>query len=127
MTAVQAAFPSLPSGTLRFWGVWFGRPYDNIHRIVSCSAYDDVLTLLFNEAETLTVRAPRRATVDAQVFRIRSADEVRWEWYSYGLPQTPENRHHLHLIRAGRRVRIESNWPFEESLPDSAACAVEIL
>jgi hypothetical protein len=25
-------------GTLRFWGEWFGRQYDNIHIVVSCDA-----------------------------------------------------------------------------------------
>jgi hypothetical protein len=33
-----------PSGTLRIWGDWFGRPYDNAHRIVSAAV--DANTLL---------------------------------------------------------------------------------
>jgi hypothetical protein len=34
-----------PSGTLRIWGDWFGRPYDNAHRIVSVAVDADTLLI----------------------------------------------------------------------------------
>lgn len=52
-------------GTLRFWGQWFGRPYDNCHQLAECEAAGDVLRLTFDEGETLCVWSPRGAGLDA--------------------------------------------------------------
>ncbi|HEV2578155.1 MAG TPA: hypothetical protein VGU25_13185 [Acidobacteriaceae bacterium] len=34
---------------------------------------------------------PVGTEINATEFRIESADAVRWTWYYYGRPQTPEN------------------------------------
>jgi hypothetical protein len=51
---IRAANPNVKSGTLRFRGHWFGRPYDNYHRLVGCDSEFDVLKLYFNEGEVLS-------------------------------------------------------------------------
>jgi hypothetical protein len=43
------------SGSLRFWGEWFGRPFDNYHRRVACEVTDECLQFRFKEAEVLAV------------------------------------------------------------------------
>jgi len=30
---IKQTLPKVPSVTLRFWGEWFGRPYDNCHTL----------------------------------------------------------------------------------------------
>jgi hypothetical protein len=77
----------LKSGTLRFWGVWFGRPYDNWHKVTGCEAKQDALRLHFDEGETLDLWAPQRCTANHQMFRIADAERVRLEWFYYGRPK----------------------------------------
>ena len=83
--------PVLKAGTLQFWGEWFGRPHDNIHRVVECNASKEVLKLRFNLGETLSVWRPTGCVADEQEFSIRGADRVLWEWFYYGRPRTPAN------------------------------------
>lgn len=78
---IRQALPNVKSGTLRFWGEWFGKPYDNWHQLVRCEAEQNLLRLAFNENETLSVWAPSGLEVNLSTFRISTADRVRWEWF----------------------------------------------
>src|SRR5277367_2653340 len=86
--------PRIKSGSLRFWGQWFGKPYDNWYQVTACDADGDLLRIHFPDKETLSVWRPRDAVVDEQTFRIGDADRVRWDWSYYGsepgLPATGE-------------------------------------
>ncbi|PWJ25250.1 hypothetical protein ATK17_1365 [Branchiibius hedensis] len=74
------------------YGEWFGRPLDNQHTIVDVSVENgDVLVLSFNEGEALHVWSPQLLTTDPYQLRIDRADQVRWDWYSYGSPQVEAN------------------------------------
>jgi hypothetical protein len=33
---ISNAIPNIKPGTMRFWGEWFGKPYDNQHKLVKC-------------------------------------------------------------------------------------------
>ena len=37
--AVGQSLPSVKQGSLRVWGIFFGRPYDNIHKLGGCSLW----------------------------------------------------------------------------------------
>ncbi|MBA2590474.1 MAG: hypothetical protein H0U98_17825 [Alphaproteobacteria bacterium] len=82
---------NLPCGSLRFWGVSFGRPYDNRHEIVGAEGESNLLRIRFNEGELLSVWSPSGLKASASVFQIADAERVCWEWYYYGRPQAPEN------------------------------------
>jgi hypothetical protein len=109
--------------------VWFGRPYDNWHRLVGCDAEHDLLRVHFNEGETLSVWSPQVLTVDASTFRIGGADRVRWEWFLYGRPKTPSNLFFQDFIRQATAVSATTNvdWYTPELNPSSSDAAVEIL
>jgi hypothetical protein len=55
---IEQRLPDIEPGTLRFWGEWFGRPYDNQHRLIGCDAESDLLHLRFNEGEVLSIDSP---------------------------------------------------------------------
>lgn len=78
-------------GSLRFWGDWFGRPYDNFHRPVSAELDGSVLTMLFDNGERLTVYEPSGIVNKPNDFHIAHASKIVWEWYNYGRERTPEN------------------------------------
>ena len=126
---VRDALPLVKRGALRFWGAWFGRPYDNLHEIVGCQAEGDLLTVHFNEGELLRVWAPLGATVDADAFRIGDAKRVRWEWFYYGRPQIPANIYFEDFTVEGPETRSETNvdWHLPDLQTDRSLPAVEIL
>lgn len=103
------ALPRVKSGTLRFWGSWFGRPHDNHHEIVGGQAEGDLLTVRFNEDEVLRIWAPRGATIDENHFRIVDANRVRWEWFYYGRPKIPSNLYFEEFTTDGAEIRVETN------------------
>jgi hypothetical protein len=124
---IQRVIPNVPSGALRFWGEWFGRPYDNIHTLLTCEADENTLRLGFDQGETLLVWNPRRLTLDAVAFRIEGADRVRWEWY--GSPKTPENLYFEDFMNTGQEISASSNvdWYKPSFHPTAAHPAVEIV
>ncbi len=111
---IQTLLPQLPSGTLRFWGVWFGRPYDNYHTIVCVEADGDCLVVHFNEEETLRVWQPAEWQIDSKQFIIRSASRVLWQWFWYGRPHTPGNLMSHDFVREGLSVKFESTFPMHQ-------------
>lgn len=125
---IQKQIGRLKSGTLRFWGVWFGRPYDNCHRIVRADAVEDCLHLSFDQQESLQVWRPIGCSFSSDTFLIRQAERVRWEWFYYGRSRTPENLCFHDLIRENGKVLLSTNvdWYVEEQQPDGAASAVQM-
>jgi hypothetical protein len=127
MTAhINGCLPNVKAGALCFWGEWFGRPYDNIHQIVSCEVEGEVLKLHFNEDETLFVWSPHRLKADQKTFRISGAAKVRWEWFYYGLPKIEINRYFMEFVKDGNAITATTNvnWytPSLQPNPNVAAC-----
>jgi hypothetical protein len=120
---------NVKNGSLRIWVQWFGRPMDNWHSLVACEAEGNTLLLKFNEDETLCVWAPRQAVINDKIFRIKDADRVRWEWFSYGRPKTPSNRYFEDFIKKESEIIATTNvdWYTPNLCPTSGSPAVEIL
>jgi hypothetical protein len=123
---IIAALPSLKVGSLCIWGDWFGRPYDNQHQIVGATVDGNYLVLNFNDGETLKLESPTKIELSADVFRVANATRVRWEWYYYGRPKTPENRYFQEYVRNGDQIETTTNvdWytpQFSTSLESPAA------
>jgi len=108
---IQQLIPCVKSGTLRFWGIWFGRPHDNWHTIVRTEADCDCLTLHFNEEETLQIWHPTSCQIDERQFVILSASRVLWRWYWYGRPHIPENLKSYDFVRSEAEVSFQSTFP----------------
>ena len=80
------------NGTVRIFGEWFGRPYDNWHRLTEVRHGASELELLFKEGERLLIISPHGLHVDEFVLRISRASHVRWEWF-WPYEHTEGNRH----------------------------------
>jgi len=121
--------PHVKRGTLRFWGVWFGRPHDNVHGMVKCHADGDILTMRFNENEILTVWFPNGLKLESSKFQIADAERVRLEWFSYGDPQTEENRLFYDFKKTATGVVANTNTSggLAEMRPKRWLPAVEIV
>jgi len=127
---ISRALPNVKSGTLRFWGEWFGRPYDNRHTLVRCEAsQDDLLKLYFHEDEVLSVWSPRGLTISSSSFRIAEAHRVRWEWFYYGRPKIASNLYFEEFVKSPEGILVTSNidWYKPDFRPTPSMAAVEIL
>jgi len=125
-------------GTLRIWGVWFGKSYDNIHTLIQCSLEGEQLRLYFDGGEVLSISAPRGLALSSSpfrigdahsTFRIDNADKVRWEWYYYGRPRVPANRYFQEFVRHADIIAATTNvdWYAAKLEPDSSSAAVELF
>ena len=76
---------------MRFWGEWFGRPYDNFHIPVSAELFENVLTIRFENGEKCTVFEPSGIVNEPNDFHIARASKIVWEWYNYSGERTPAN------------------------------------
>lgn len=127
--SILAALPDVKRGTLRIWGDWFGRPYDNVHRVTGATADESSVTIVFDQGETLTLWGPDGYEIDLERFRVLRADRVRWEWHAYGRPRDVGRRYFLDYLRQGAVIRGESNvdWFQPAFLTDAARPAAELV
>ena len=109
---IGRALPRLKHGSLQLFGEWFGRPRDNNHSIVAAEADEDRLRLTFDDDETLDVWDPNELELESgRLFVIRSATRVRWEWFDYGEPKTPDNRHYIEYQNGGNAIHRRADRP----------------
>jgi hypothetical protein len=102
--AIARALPNLKRGSLVVFGDIFGGRIDNIHSAVSAEIGGSPtrLRVEFNEGESLEVWDPADYSFGPRDFRIATASRVRWEWFYYGKPKTPENHFFIqHEVRNG--------------------------
>ena len=83
-SAINQQLGTLRSGSLCFWGNWFGKPHDGNHRIVGSDLLDDTIVIYFDGAESLTIDAPREWSLDGGKLVVRKAMRVRFQWFYYG-------------------------------------------
>ena len=109
---IDRARPRLKRGSLQFFGEWFGRPWDNSHSIVAAKGNENCLRLTFDDDETLDVWDPTELELESDhLFVIRSASRVRWEWFSYGEPKTPDNRHYIEYRNGDNAIQRHADRP----------------
>ena len=118
-------------GALCFFGEWFGgRPYDNQHTLTDLSGDEDYVLLTFDEGETLGVSDPQGVSVVDDGLRIARASRVRWEWFYYGRPKTPDNRYSIEYRVDSEgviTVADTADWYEPHHQPDASADAVGFL
>lgn len=84
LNALQMQLGALRSGSLCFWGNWFGRPFDNIHRIVGVDALDGTIAIFFDHGESLIIESPRNWSLADGCLSVAEADRIRFQWFYYG-------------------------------------------
>jgi hypothetical protein len=127
---IRLAIPKLKGGTLRFFGDWFGRPYDNIHTVLDAVAEDNCLILTLDGSETLRLWDPKGYVGDKYAFKILAASRVRWEWYFYGRPRLPENLYYReYVVRASGEIEARTNvdWYLPNLQPTIDSPAIELV
>jgi hypothetical protein len=127
LNAINESLSNLKPGSLSFWGDWFGKPYDNVHRITSATWTEDYDVIHFDGGETLLVKSPGKWSLKGGCLLIRDAEVVRWQWFSYGRVPSPETLQFIEYRRVGDRV--EASASKLDEIPrtiDSSKPAVEL-
>ena len=116
------------SGSLCVYGDFFGRPYDNSHTAIAAVLDPEGCALIgFDDHETLRVWDPEGIHIGAGEFRVERASKVRWEWYSYGDPRTPENLYFIEHRVVGDNVEASTNFRPSSFNPHLSRPAIELL
>jgi len=128
---IMRRLPRVKSGSLAVFGDIFGGRIDNVHVITAARVTGDPerLVIDFNEGETLEVWDPQAAAISDRELRIQGASRVRWEWFFYGRPHSPENRHFVEHVRAGEAVvaTTDADWFPASFAPSLERPAVELV
>jgi hypothetical protein len=108
---ISLHLPDVKCGSLVVFGDIFSGRIDNVHTVRSAHALGtpERLVIEFDDDEVLEVWDPEDAVVGATELRIDRATKVRWEWFYYGRPKTPENRYFIEHINAGGTVTTTTN------------------
>lgn len=102
---------NLKSGSLRFFGEWFGKPLENYHTILEINyiELEDCLAITFDDKEILSVWNPYGITCNKKQFKIEKATWLRWAWYKYGCTKTPDNLLFVEFFRFNGVLTGRSN------------------
>jgi hypothetical protein len=74
---VNGASLKLPNG-------WFGRPYDNLHRLTSATANAGTVIVVLDERQELSISSPGSVTIDPKALRLVNSTRIVWRWAEYG-------------------------------------------
>ena len=81
---ISNLLPRIKSGTLRFYGEWFGRPQDNYHQITKAENKGNKLIIYFRGNEILTIISPEGFHISESEFIIKKSQGIIWQWHNYG-------------------------------------------
>jgi hypothetical protein len=109
INSIAESLPNIKKGTLRFWGDWFGRPYDNVHMITGAERISNGIKILFDNDEMLSIVNPGRASINENEFVVLKAKSIKWEWYSYGKEKTDKNKYCILYENMGNEIIGKSN------------------
>lgn len=109
-SAIYQRLGSLRAGSLTFWGNWFGRPHDNLHRIVGADVYESTTIIYFDHAESLIIDRPEGWTLDGGQLLVRKADRVRFQWFHYGRIPVRETLRFLEYRKTGDDIGFTTDF-----------------
>ena len=72
------------SGSLWFFGVSFGRPYDNVHKVKSIHYDGELLIIAFERWDELFVYNPQGIESTEKELKIAGASKVKWSYVPAG-------------------------------------------
>jgi hypothetical protein len=96
LEVVEQWFREVGSASLKLPSGWFGRPYDNLHRLTAAHALADRLILVLDNQMVLTLAHPTNVAVDGGRLSVSGFTHASWDWDEYGFP-----RPHLETFQGG--------------------------
>lgn len=113
--AIYEQMSSLQSGSLTFWGNWFGGRFDNIHRIVGADSLDDTAVIYFDHGESLIIKGPEDWSLERGHLLVHEAECVRFQWFYYGRLPSRETLHFEEYRRVDGHLTYLTDYPVGRS------------
>ncbi|MGG4032396.1 hypothetical protein ABEV74_01620 [Paenibacillus cisolokensis] len=124
---INQLIPNIKSGTLRFYGEWFGRPMDNNHRIIRADYQEQLLLIYFDNNETLYIKFPEDVLISQEIFIIKNSKGLIWQWYYYGSEQINKNlRAYNYIVNNEAITSIKLEGHILNKVADENQPAIEI-
>lgn len=81
---VQNWFDRAGGGGLVLPDGWFGRPYDNIHRLNAIESNGDLLRIELDDRLVLTFKKPSNARICNSELLVEDFESLSFDWKEYG-------------------------------------------
>lgn len=109
-------------GSLCFYGDWFGRSYDNFHKIIHARYDDKLLEIFFDCHEHLIIYEPQNITNTKHELKIKNAKKVKWMYIPY---ETATTKHNTIIYTAeGEKISKHTKYGIEYLTPKGSFDAV---
>lgn len=113
-------------GTMCFFGEWFGRPYDNFHKIIKANYENDCLNIYFDRGEILSVFNPLEIINEENCFQIKKASKVIWQCNSCGSENSTPIKYIYENCENGKILKMisgkEATFDPDEDVNIAVAC-----
>lgn len=95
---------------------------DNYHVSTHASFDGEILKITFEDGETLEVWNPSELVIDGVILKIPKATKVKWSWYYYGRPKSPQTLMFYEFVAGDGVVKSQTNsiWPNSPNIDDAA-------
>ena len=124
---INQLIPKIKSGTLRFYGEWFGRPMDNYHQIIKANNQDSLLKIHFDNNEVLYINSPYDFQISEEIFVIKKSKGLIWQRYLYGTEQISSNiRTYNYIVNNKESESIIPQGNVLNKIADENKSALEI-
>ncbi len=90
--AVESFFEEFEVASLKLPSGWFGRPHDNWHQLERVETREDLLTIVLDGVQVLSLSGPQGARVLGRTLRITGFESGKWESTEYGGTTRHEQR-----------------------------------
>lgn len=126
--ALNRSIRTLKPGSLTFWGDWFGRPYDNFHRIAGVNIRGEELQIIvfLNHGENIVITEPSEWSLDDDILLVGNASSVRFNWFYYGRVPSAESLRFMEYNRLGDSIKYVSNSELHVPTLDASQPAVQM-
>ena len=80
---INNSISSLRIGHIKIWGLWLGRPYDNVYQLESAEFNGNTLIINSIYGSTFVFENPRGCTLYTGFVSVRDADSIKIQEGSY--------------------------------------------
>jgi hypothetical protein len=84
VTVIVEWFDRVHGASLKLPNGWFGRPYDNLHRLTRATFSAGTVIVVLDECQELSISSPGSVSVDPKELRLVNSTRIVWRWVEYG-------------------------------------------